>query len=263
MKKFLLVPVPLLLLLIFPLPGQAHFGMVIPSLPTVTAAKDATITLTLKFWHPFANQGMDLDRPALFTVTADGSTTDLLPSLKESSERGLRTWKAAYTLRRPGLYVFAMEPVPYFEKEEDCFIIHYTKAYVDAFGDDEGWDKPLGLKTEIVPLVRPGGLYAGNNFQGQVLLDGKAVPHAEVEVEWYPGPSRRGRAPVESLTTQTVRADAAGVFTYTAPREGWWGFAALSEAEKGLPFQGEEKPVELGAVLWIHFQPLLPAEPLP
>jgi cobalt/nickel transport protein len=155
-----------------------------------------------------------------------------------------------------------MEPVPYFEKEEDCFIIHYTKVYVDAFGDDEGWDKPLGLKTEIVPLVRPGGLYAGNSFQGQVLLDGKPVPHSEVEIEWYPGPSRRGQAPVESLITQTVRADAAGVFTYTAPREGWWGFAALNEAEKGLPFQGTEKPVELGAVLWVHFQPLLPPTPL-
>jgi cobalt/nickel transport protein len=251
-----------LLFLIFPLPGQAHFGMIIPSLPTVTATKDAKITLTLKFWHPFANQGMNLDKPAAFAVTADGSSTNLLPSLTEDSEQSLRIWKAAYTLKRPGLYVFSMEPVPYFEKEEDCFIVHYTKVYVDAFGDDEGWDKPLGLKTEIVPLVRPGGLYAGNSFQGQVLLDGKPVPHSEVEIEWYPGSDRRGQAPTESLITQTVKADAAGIFTYTAPREGWWGFAALNEAGKGLPFQGQEKPVELGAVLWVHFQPLLPAVPL-
>jgi cobalt/nickel transport protein len=263
MKKSPRAFLPLLLLLVFPLPADAHFGMVIPSLPTVTTTQDADITLTLKFWHPFTNQGMNLDRPAVFTVTADGATTDLLPSLKADSEQGLRVWKAAYAIKRPGLYVFSMEPVPYFEKEEDCFIIHYTKAYVDAFGDDEGWDKPLGLKTEIVPLVRPGGLYAGNAFQGQVLLDGKPVPHSEVEVEWYPGPALRGQAPSDSLITQTGKADAAGVFTYVAPREGWWGFAALNEAEKTLPFQGKEKSVELGAVLWVRFQPLLPAVPLP
>ncbi|MDR1359637.1 MAG: DUF4198 domain-containing protein, partial [Deltaproteobacteria bacterium] len=223
MKKFPLFFASCLLLLAFPLAARAHFGMIIPSLPTVTANKDAAITLTLKFWHPFANQGMNLDKPEAFQVTANGSSTDLLPSLTEGSEQGLRVWKAAYTLKRPGLYVFSMEPTPYFEKEEDCFIVHYTKVYVDAFGDDEGWDKALGLKTEIVPLVRPGGLYAGNSFQGQVLLEGKPVPHSEVEIEWYPGPSKRGQAPSDSMITQTVRADAAGVFTYTAPREGWWG----------------------------------------
>jgi len=37
---------------------------------------------------------------------------------------------------------------------------------VTAFGDDEGWDEEIGLKTEIVPLSKPFGLYAGNIFQG-------------------------------------------------------------------------------------------------
>lgn len=57
-----------------------------------------------------------------------------------------------------------MEPKPYFEPAEDCYIIHYTKTVVSAFGL-EGWDRELGLKTEIVPLTRPFGLYAGNVFQ--------------------------------------------------------------------------------------------------
>ncbi|MDR2162146.1 MAG: DUF4198 domain-containing protein [Desulfovibrio sp.] len=252
----------LLTLLAFPQAASAHFGMVIPSRPSVATTKDAGITLTLRFWHPFVNEGMNLDRPKAFSVFADGASFDLLPALRKTSEQGLATWTAAYTLSRPGLYAFAMEPVPYFEKEEDCFIIHYTKVYVDAFGDDEGWDKPLGLKTEIVPLIRPGGLYAGNTFQGQVLLDGKPVPRAEVEIEWYPGPTLRGKAPAEGLITQTVRADAGGVFIYTAPRAGWWGFAALNEADNKLPWQGEEKSVELGAVLWVHFYPLLAPAPL-
>jgi cobalt/nickel transport protein len=152
-----------------------------------------------------------------------------------------------------------MEPVPYFEPEEDSYIIHYTKVYVDAYGDDEGWDSPLGVKAEIVPLTRPGGLYAGNVFQGKVLLDGKAVPDAEVEVEWYPGPDRQGEAPHEAMSTHTVRAGADGVFLYSAPSAGWWGFAALMEAEQGMAYQGEEKPVEIGAVLWVYFHAMLPA----
>lgn len=71
-----------------------------------------------------------------------------------------------------------MEPQPYWEPAEDCYIVHYTKAYVAAFGEEEGWDEPAGLKTEIVPLTRPFGNYAGNVFQGQVLLNGKPVPGA-------------------------------------------------------------------------------------
>ncbi len=38
-------------------------------------------------------------------------------------------------------------------------IAHLTKTVVTAFGDDEGWDAELGLKTEIVPLSKPYGLY--------------------------------------------------------------------------------------------------------
>jgi cobalt/nickel transport protein len=236
--------------------------MVIPSTPTVMTTQDADITLTLKFWHPFENQGMNLNKPVSFKVYHESKSSDLLPALKESPEQGMRTWTVPYSISRPGLYAFALEPAPYFEKEEDCFIIHYTKVYVDAFGDDEGWDEPLGLKTEIVPWVRPGGLYVGNVFQGQILLDGKPVPHGKVEIEWYPGPDRRGEAPVESMVTQTVKADASGVFVYAVPRTGWWGFAALNTANETIKYGKEDKDVELGAVLWVHFQALLPAVPL-
>jgi len=56
--------------------------------------------------------------------------------------------------KRPGVYAFFMEPNPYWEPAEDCFIVHYTKTVVTAFGDDEGWDEEIGLKTEIVPLSK-------------------------------------------------------------------------------------------------------------
>lgn len=243
--------------------AQAHFGMVIPSRPTVMEAGDAAISLRLQFWHPFENVGMHLEKPVSFSVYQGGKATDLLGSLKEGDERGNRVWTSAFTIQRPGLHAFVMEPKPYFEKEEDCFIVHLTKVYVDAYGDDEGWSEPVGLKTEIVPLVRPGALYAGNLFQGRVLREGKPVPGAEVEVEWYPGPDVKGDAPYDTMVTQTVKADEAGIFSYAAPAAGWWGFAALQDGGATIPYKGEEKPVELGAVVWVYFHAMRPAVKLP
>ena len=145
-----------------------------------------------------------------------------------------------------------MEPEPYFEPAEDTYIIHYTKTAVAAFGGEEGWDEPLGLKTEIVPLTRPFGNYAGNVFQGRVLLDGKPVPGAEVEVESY-NKAKGHTAPNEYFVTQVVKADENGVFSYGVPWAGWWGFAALNTAKEKLDYKGEPKPIELGAVLWLEF----------
>ena len=148
--------------------------------------------------------------------------------------------------------MFYMEPKPYWEPAEDCFIVHHTKTVVTAFGDDEGWDEEIGLKTEIVPLSKPFGLYAGNVFQGIVKLDGKAVPYAEVEIEYY-NKDGKLKAPTDYMVTQTIKADQNGVFTYAAPKAGWWGFAALNPSDKKMKYNGKEKDVELGAVIWVKF----------
>ncbi len=234
--------------------AAAHFGMVLPSKAVVSEGKDASLTLALQFWHPFENVGMNLARPAAFTLYRDGKTVDLLPALKAQKVRGFDTWSAPYKVERPGLYSFVMTPAPYWEPAEDCFIIHYTKVMVPAFGDDAGWDVPLGLPVEIVPLSKPFAQYAGNLFQGRVLMNGKPVPGAEVEVEFYPGDKSKGVAPNELMVTQTIRADDAGIFSYAAPCPGWWGFAALQESPDKMNHEGTPKNVELGGVIWVHFE---------
>ena len=236
-------------------PSWSHFGMLIPSDTMVMPEDKRSVTLVLSFSHPFEMVGMDMVRPKAFGVVASGEKKDLLNSLKEDQVMGHKAWQTNFSLKRPGLYVFYMEPEPYWEPAEESFIIHYTKTAVAAFGDDEGWDAEIGLKTEIVPLSKPFGLYAGNVFQGIVKLDGKAVPFAEVEVEHY-NQSSKYSAPTEYMITQTVKADANGVFTYAAPVSGWWGFAALNSADYTLPHQGEDKNVELGAVIWVYFHQL-------
>jgi cobalt/nickel transport protein len=233
-------------------PAGSHFGMLIPTDSMVMQDDSRTLTVTLSFSHPFEMVGMELVKPKAFNVLVGGKKKDLRGSLEATQVMGHNAWQAAYPVRRPGVYMFYMEPEPYWEPAEDSFIIHYTKTVVTAFGDDEGWDEEIGLKTEIVPLSKPFGLYAGNVFQGIVKLDGKPVPLAEVEVEYY-NIDKKYTAPTEYMITQTIKADGNGVFTYAAPVSGWWGFAALNGADYKLPHQGEEKDVELGAVIWVYF----------
>jgi cobalt/nickel transport protein len=233
----------------------AHFGMVIPSDNMVMQDDNRTVNLTLSFSHPMEMVGMELVKPKVFKVFTSSGQKDLLNTLKPTRVMAHSAWQAAYPIKRPGVYTFYMEPQPYWEPAEDVFIIHHTKTVVTAFGDDEGWDKELGLATEIVPLSKPFGLYAGNVFQGIVKLMGQPVAYAEVEVEFY-NQDKSVRAPTDYMVTQTIKADQNGVFTYAVPRFGWWGFAALNEADFTLKTpSGEEKGVELGAIIWVHFEP--------
>ena len=246
------------MLIVFLLAGlgtaSAHFGMVIPSDNMVMQADRRSVTVQLSFSHPFEMIGMELVKPKRFGVVAAGKREDLLARLQPARIMDRSGWTAAYRIGRPGVYVFYMEPQPYWESAEDVFIIHYTKTVVAAFGDDEGWDAEIGLKTEIVPLSKPYGLYAGNVFQGIVKLDGKPVPHAQVEIEYY-NQDKKAAAPSAYMITQSIKADRNGVFTYAAPAAGWWGFAALSQADFTLKHDGSDKEVEIGAVLWVHFEP--------
>lgn len=231
----------------------AHYGMIIPSDNMVSQEDGRAVDLTLSFSHPFEKDGMDLVMPVAFGVTHAGTTTDLLGSLVAASVMDHPGYTLNFALDRPGTYVFAMEPQPYWEPAEDSYIVHYTKTYVSAFDDDAGWDTELGLRTEIVPLSKPFGLWEGNVFQGIVKLDGQPVPYAEVEVEYY-NEDLSARAPSDLMITQTVKADGNGVFTYAAPQDGWWGFAALTTAPETLEYQGAPKAVELGAVIWVRFE---------
>ena len=118
----------------------------------------------------------------------------------------------------------------------------------------EGWDEPIGLKAEIVPLSRPYSLYAGNIFSGVVLYDGKPAGGVEVEYELY---NTKGyKAPNDTYITQVTKTDDNGVFSVGLPVAGWWGFSALMEDEKSIKKDSKEYPVELGAVIWINAKEL-------
>jgi cobalt/nickel transport protein len=242
-------------------PASAHFGTITPSDDIVTQDDAKILNVQIKFIHPMEMHYMEMVKPKQFGVVHDGKKTDLLGTLQGTKGKSLDQnkkftfWTTDFKIRRPGDYTFYVEPTPYWEPAEDKFIVHYTKVCVNALGLEKGWDQPVDLETEIVPLTRPYGLWTGNLFTGQVLLKGRPVPFAEVEIEYLnesPGNINVVVPPADPYVTQLVKADANGVFSYAMPKSGWWGFAALNEADWKLKHDDRDKGVEIGAVYWVR-----------
>jgi cobalt/nickel transport protein len=233
--------------------NQAHFGVIQPSASMVMQGDNHNLELTLAFCHPFEQNGMNLAKPKKFGVQVGKEKTDLLNTLQETKVLDKQAWKTTYTVKKPGVYAFYFDPQPYWEPAENKYIIHQTKTYVAAFGAEEGWDEEVGLKAEIVPLTRPFGLYAGNVFQGMVKFKGKPVANIEVEVEYW-NADKKVTVPNEYFITQKVKTDKNGVFTFSPPKAGWWGFSAINSEKQAIQHtDGTKKDAEYGAVLWAQF----------
>lgn len=237
----------------------SHFQMIIPSDDILQQGEHRQLDLDVRFWHPFEGGGMNMAAPVRFGVVTGGVTKDLRDLLKPNPVKtgageSFEGFKARYAVQKPGDHVFFVEPQPYWEPAEETFIVHYTKVVVQAFGLEQGWDTEVGLKTEIIPLTRPYGLWAGNVFQGIVKVNGKAAPFSEVEIEFF-NAEGKVKAPADPMMTQVIRSDGSGVFTYALPWDGWWGFAALHTDDKKMKKEGREYPVEIGALLWVRAYP--------
>lgn len=253
MKQCFAVSLLVMLVLGMADPSLAHFGLILPEKSMVMQGDNPNLGVTLAFCHPFDQQGMAMAKPKAFGVLFGKEKSDLLTGLQESRLFDNAAWKTTYSLKKPGVYTFYFDPEPYWEPAEDKYIIHQTKTCVAAFGEEEGWDREVGLKAEIIPLTRPFGLYAGNVLQGMVKFKGKPAADVEVEVEFW-NADRKMTAPNDYFYTQVIKTDKNGVFTFAVPAAGWWGFAALMEEKQAIPHSdGRKKDAEYGAVLWVQF----------
>lgn len=227
----------------------AHFQELIPS--DDVPVEGGSVTLDLVFTHPMdRGPTMDMEKPVRFGVKRGDVVTDLMPKLEERKIDGQRAWQAKDVIEEPGAAIYFVEPQPYWEPAEKKYIIHYAKVVVDGFASGEGWDGMVGLPVEIEPLTRPTGLWTNNIFTGIVRKNGQPVPNAEIEVEFVNDGSVV--VPNPAFVTQVLKADAAGKFSYAMPRAGWWGFAALTEADAPMKRpDGSEVPVELGGLIWV------------
>ncbi|MCZ4283030.1 DUF4198 domain-containing protein [Kiloniella laminariae] len=241
-------------------PASAHFLELVPSTALVTKSGESRLSFDIRFTHPMEGGPlMNIERLDRFGVqTVDGKhdltgqlIVETLPMALNPAR--VQSYTADYSIRRAGDYTFYASPSPYWEAEEKTMIIHHTKVVVNAYGLENGWETPVGLPVEIMPLSRPYGLWTGNIFSGQVMNNGTPEGDAIIEIEY------RGEGKITPLATpyitQTIRTDENGVFHYAMPKAGWWVFAALLDTGKTLPApDGTEAPVEEGGLIWVHTQ---------
>jgi cobalt/nickel transport protein len=236
------------------LPGTAgaHFLVVIPSDDVLTGVESAAVDVAVLFTHPM-QQGpvMELAPPRQFGALGPGKKRDLRGLLKPGKLDGRTTYTCALKLTAPGDYAIYVEPAPYWESSEQKMIVQYAKVVVDYAGGAEGWDAMVGFPVEIQPLTRPFGLWTGNVFRGIVKKNGRPLPWAVVEVEYY-NEHRQVRAPNDAFVTQVIKADGSGVFCYGLPRAGWWGFAAVAGGDQKMKApDGQWVDVEQAGVMWV------------
>jgi cobalt/nickel transport protein len=237
--------------------SEAHFVVLKPS-TDVVEGNQRVIKLEAKFTHPMEG-GPNME----FGIVDSGAVINgkryrlrwkkiMIPALEGSSKK-VPMYRTTFRIRRPGVYQFFVDPTPYFEPAEEKFIKQITKVYVEAFGLEDGWDEPLGLKAEIVPLTRPFGVWESNTFRGRVFINGKPAANVDVEVEYL---NTKGvRVPNDTFITQVIKTDENGYFEYTIPWAGWWGFSAIGDGGTLRYKDGKEYPVELDAVIWIKAYP--------
>lgn len=242
--------------------AQAHFQMAYT--PDTLRERGGQITLKMPFTHPAASgYVMTVDKPEQFFTIRKGKKTDLIGSVQPiqwtSAENTGPAWEAPVKLRGLGDHIFVLQPSPYLEAEEDLYIQQITKTIVNVGGLPTGWNEPLGLKAEIVPLTKPYAVYEHGTFTGVVQSEGKPVPFAEIEVEFINyAPDMQNNAfaktatmnpPAEAFVTETIYADANGTFTYGIPKAGHWGFAALGV---GPDKEHNGKELSQDAVIWVQ-----------
>ncbi|AXX89595.1 hypothetical protein CKA55_06710 [Arcobacter suis] len=234
----------IMFLLFATLYANAHFLTFMSNTDNVSNPKQTKVDLDISFIHPFEQTGMIMEKPEVFVNSKNNKL-----NLTQTTKLDHKAWSSSYDIKAPGVYKFFVQPQPYFEPAEEKFISHVPKLIVSSFGLEDGWDEPLGLKYEIIPMTKPFALYSGNLFQGKVLHDGKPAANTEVEVELY---NEFGlKAPSDAHITQVVKTDENGVFSFVMNHKGWWGFAALIEEGELKHSDGKMYPIENGALIWV------------
>lgn len=237
--------------------AQAHFLVLVPEQDFVEKGK-RSVSLEAKFTHPMEggpNMEFSITEGGVFIKGEKKTLTwqkKLIPVTKGSAKK-VSMYTGILNLDKPGIYQIFVTSSPYFESSEGKYIQQIAKVVISAFGIEEGWDEPVGLKVEIVPWVKPFGLWEGNIFKGRVLINGEPAKNVEVEVEYL---NTKGvKVPVDSLVTQVVKTDENGYFEYTIPWAGWWGFSAITEGETIKGEDGKEYPLEVDGVIWVKAYP--------
>lgn len=105
-----------------------------------------------------------------------------------------------------------------------------TEFFVTVGAPTEETIQPSGEGLEVLPLVHPNDLYAGETARFRLLLDGEPLADTQVEVIEGGVRYRDAEEPIH------VSSDASGEFELTWPKAGmYWMHAEAGETGRGAP----------------------------
>jgi uncharacterized GH25 family protein len=259
MERAFFTALLLVLLTAYPA-GAEYFAILQTDPPSVHDQKLKELKVSIAFGHPFAQTATDMDLVQMFAsikypAKKDGQTIrhEFLDTLKPAKYLKKNAWATTIPLPEPGLYQLVLETRPYWEETQGIFLQQFAQTLVPVQGYEHGWEIPVGLKLEILPLTRPFGLTAPALFTGRVLLDDKILSDTPVRIEYLNEDKRTVPSPYHQ--TQRVLTDEHGLFSFVCPHPGWWGFAAVTKGDPLKGPDGQPKKTELSGVLWIYIDP--------
>lgn len=178
--------------------------------------------------------------------TFDGDTFELADKLVKNG----KVSNIKYRSRRIGdTWIVAHIPMTW--SKHDSTFTETTVRTVIHQGLSRGWETPLGLPLEIVPLNQPYGLLPGDSFRVELLLDGEPLTDAKIYAEKYYDPPLQKPYPSESLLTRTARTDRNGIANINLHSPGWWVLFTLHELDD-MEKDGQSGVATLQDAVWVY-----------
>jgi cobalt/nickel transport protein len=245
--------------------AMAHYQMMYTENTALEIAKK--IKLNLIFTHPFSGAyTMNMSGVEELYVINRSKKKDLKKDLKEITYKDINSdgkgYELSYKARRMGDHLFVLKPTPYYDETSKSYIQQVTKSIVNVAGIPSDWDSELGLEVEIVPLTKPYAIWAGSSFTGIVKSNKKVVPYAQIDVKYLNREidtktntlgNPKIKAPQNAFENMIIKANKDGEFTFTIPKEGFWGFRAV---DIGNNKKYKDIKLEQDAVLWVQTKPM-------
>ncbi|MFO8007708.1 MAG: DUF4198 domain-containing protein [Candidatus Brocadiia bacterium] len=264
MRRTAVVTLAVLLCVLVAGTALGHFHTYWPDSPNGYGRLDEQLSYQYYWGHPYENIVFDAPEPGLYAVSPDGQKAAIEPEPVEMEDpetgKARRAFTFDYTPQALGDTWVVLEAPAILIEEEGEAVQDYAKQCVHVMVE-QGWAEPVGLPIEVVPLTRPYGLEEGFAVTARVLLDGKPLPDAHVEIEKLNGfhvtgetlPTDQWGAEDVPMITRAARTDADGYVTYTLDEPGWWVICATAE-EGTVSIEGKEYPRVLRGCLWLHVE---------
>lgn len=227
--------------------AHAHYPLLIGDRSPNMGQRDGVITFTYGLGELHERVFAKAKTPDwVHGYTFDGITLDLTDKLKQKGQ--LTTLK--YHSRRVGdTWIVVHTPMAW--SEHDTTFTETTVRTIVHQGLSRGWETPLGLPLEMVPLNQPYGLLPGDTFRVELLHKGKPLSNVKIYAEKYYDPPMKKPFIDEVLRTRIARTDSSGIAMITFHSPGWWALFATHELD-GMKKDGKTGIANLQDVVWVY-----------